>query len=168
MDSGKLVKVEADLVVGLFRKSGTIIAAFIMLLIFGGVTEVFSQQAGVIRKLTLAQVSELVSNQGWPVAKGDDTSIVTKIEGSSVRIAIDKTGENVMMLGVKRFDPKIMTFEVTNKFNELAFGKASTFKYEDSLVFLSNIEIEGGVTRDRVISFLKSARSAYVLWDELF
>ncbi len=153
---------------GVLRRP-TKIMVFTLALFFAGAINIPAQQSSVIiRKLTLNQVSDIISNQGWPVSKEDDRSILTKFEGSSVRIAIDKTGETLMVIAVIKHNPASMTPQKINEFNELLFGDAATFVYQTNFIFVSSLGLEGGVTRDRVVNFLKSARDAFEIWDESF
>lgn len=117
----------------------------------------------VLETITVADLAALMKAEGYAAktsASGKD--VTWKIDGTSTRVFVAADGSNVQFyVGIKG---KTVTLETVNAFNRTQrYSRAYLDDVGDPCVEL-DLDLAGGITRERLVAFLKTARTSFDDW----
>lgn len=117
----------------------------------------------VIEKISVAELAAMMKAEGYAAeASADGSDIVWKIEGAKTRIFVSEDGSSIQFY--VGFTSKDVTLEKVNAWNQTKkYSKSYLDKAGDPCLEL-DLDFDGGITRDRVLDFAKTARVSFETW----
>lgn len=122
-------------------------------------------QESIDRPLTTVTKDELralMEAEGYSVSPDEDGDIVWKVEGFRTLVLVTDDGTSVMFRS--SFGDGNATLERVNDWNRTKRYSRSYMDEENDPVLELDLDLAGGVTRARILDFLKTCRSSYVAW----
>lgn len=122
-------------------------------------------QEAIERPLTAVTKDEMraiMEAEGYSVSPDEDGDIVWKVEGFRTLVLVTDDGASVMFRS--SFGDGNATMDKVNDWNRTKRYSRSYLDEENDPVLELDLDLAGGVTRARIVDFLKTCRSSYVAW----
>lgn len=118
----------------------------------------------LIRSITTSQLQKLMTEEGYSTKVDKDGDLVWKLDGFNTFVTIAKDQESIQFyVGFDADDDPIPM----DRINEWNRGKkySRTYVTEDGSPYLVlDLDLVGGVSKERVIDFLSTCRVSFSAW----
>jgi len=139
-------------------------AATILAFSIGLPTAHAAYTAKVYDKTSVQEIHEILRSEGYAASIDKDGDIQLKINGRTAYIVVSKNQESI------RFSISFSgngNFEKVNAWNRSYKYAQSYITKKGNPVMKLGLDLDGGVTRARIVDFLKTCRSSMEKWIEV-
>lgn len=112
--------------------------------------------------MNIQTLESIMKAEGYSVSIDKDGDIIWKIEGLTAALMIDKEGES-LLFQISFTDSKA-TLQHVNAWNKNKRYSRSYIADDDRVVLELDLGLEGGVSKARVIDYLKTCRVSLGSW----
>ena len=120
------------------------------------------QDQQVIAKASIKQVKAIAKGEGYAVSIDEDGDLLWKIEGYRTYILVSDDGEYIQFQS--SFEDTDTSLEKINAWNQSKRYSRTYLDSEGDPVLELDLDLEGGVTHARVISFLQTCNVSFRSW----
>ncbi len=118
----------------------------------------------LIQSLSNAQLIQLMKAEGYTASIEESGEVRWKLDGLNTFITIDKDQQSLLFYVSFENEDDLVTLERVNQWN-LSKRYSRSYLDEEGDPFLElDLDLKGGVTRERVINFLKTCRLSFSSW----
>lgn len=121
-----------------------------------------AQDQAVISSITVAQLKSILKEEGYAVSIDEDGDILWKIEGYRNYLVISDEGQYVQFQS--SFEDSDATMETVNEWNKTKRYSRSYLDDDNDPILELDLDLEGGITRGRINSFLKTCTASFKAW----
>lgn len=141
-----------------FRKlwSGVLLALALCML----VPSAYAQQ--VFTTITSGQVKDIMQGEGYAVSTNDDGKLIWKIDGNKTAMLLGSDNDSLQFYAA--FAGGGSSLAKVNAWNKSKRYSRSYIDDDGDPVLELDLDLAGGVTRARIVDFLKTARLSFVAW----
>ncbi len=118
----------------------------------------------VFERLEVKQLESMMDEEGYAVSIDADGDILWKIEGASCYILVAADKESLLFKVA--FSDTDTTLEAVNRWNQTVRYSRSYLDEDDDPVLELDLDLVGGVTRERIYDFLKTCRASFDAWHD--
>ncbi len=142
------------------RANVAILVILAHLLFFGLTPSAFAQN--IISKTSTQQMEEIFKTEGYSFDVDSDGDLIWRLEGFRTLLIIASNKESVQFRVA--FSDGNATLEKVNDWNRTKKYSRTYLDNDGDPVLELDIDLEGGVTRGRIVSFLKTCRTSLNAW----
>ncbi len=126
-------------------------------------TEISAEQSDkIISSVSRNQIMEIMKSEGYAVTINDAGNILWKIDGINAFMFVSNNEESLQFFSGIRDGNS--TMEKVNDWNKtMRFSRSYLDDDRDPILEL-DLDLAGGVTKDRIVDFLKTCRSSFNAW----
>ena len=135
----------------------TMLAALALMLGVAGT----AQAQAVVSKTSTAQLESIMKQEGYSYTVDKDGDLVWKIDGYSALLLIPKDKASILFRA--SFDRNVPLSRI-NSWNRTKKYSRSYLDHENDPVLELDLDLEGGVTQARIVSFLKTSNISFSVW----
>ena len=135
----------------------TMLAALVLMLGVAGT----AQAQAVVSKTSTAQLESIMKQEGYSYTVDKDGDLVWKIDGYSALLLLPKDKESILFRA--SFDQSVPMSRI-NSWNRTKKYSRSYLDHENDPVLELDLDLEGGVTQARIVSFLKTSNVSFSAW----
>ena len=135
----------------------TMLAALALMLGMAGT----AQAQAVVSQTSTAQLESIMKQEGYSYTVDKDGDLVWKIDGYSALLLIPKDKASILFRA--SFDGDVPLSRI-NSWNRTKKYSRSYLDHENDPVLELDLDLEGGVTRARIASFLKTSNISFSVW----
>ena len=135
----------------------TMLAALALMLGMAGT----AQAQAVVSQTSTAQLESIMKQEGYSYTVDKDGDLVWKIDGYSALLLIPKDKASILFRA--SFDGDVPLSRI-NSWNRTKKYSRSYLDHENDPVLELDLDLEGGVTRARIVSFLKTSNISFSVW----
>ncbi|MFC1512225.1 YbjN domain-containing protein [Candidatus Latescibacterota bacterium] len=126
-------------------------------------TVVYAQQSEqVYETISKSQIMSIMQGEGYAVSYDEREEILWKLEGNPTYIYFIDDDQSIMFWAGVESDNT--TLRNVNDWNMNARYSRAYIDEEGDPILELDLDLEGGVTRDRIVDFLITCRDSYNLW----
>ena len=139
------------------NRSFTMLAALALMLGMAGT----AQAQAVVSQTSTAQLESIMKQEGYSYTVDKDGDLVWKIDGYSALLLIPKDKASILFRASFDWDVPLSRI---NSWNRTKKYSRSYLDHENDPVLELDLDLEGGVTRARIVSFLKTSNISFSVW----
>lgn len=121
-----------------------------------------TQQQQVYSTINTLGLLELMKAEGYSVSLDQDGDIFWKIDGVNTAVMVDPKGKSILFY--VGFDNSDLTLEQINAWNQDKKFSRCYRNAQGRVVLEADLNLEGGVTQQRILSYLKTSRVSLSIW----
>ncbi len=122
----------------------------------------YAQQ--VYKSVTSAQVKSIMVSEGFAVETSDSGKLIWKIDGYKTAMLLGDDGLSLQFYAA--FSGGGSSLAKVNKWNKEKRYSRSYIDDDGDPALELDLDVTGGVTRERIVDFLKTARMSFTAWHE--
>ena len=116
----------------------------------------------IIATTDIPQLIAIAKSEGYVVSIDEDGDLLWKIEGFLAYILVSDDGEYVQFQS--SFEEAGTSLEKVNAWNQSKRYSRSYIDSEGDPVLELDLDLEGGVTHDRIVSYLQTCNASFRGW----
>lgn len=123
--------------------------------------------AGTLEILTSIdndQLLEIMDDEGYAASVNDDDVIIWKVEGFRAQLFVSKRNEGRNLQFHTAFNDSNATPKKVNEWNRTKRYSKTYLDEEGDPHLELDLDLEGGVTRARIVDYLQTCRQSFVMW----
>jgi hypothetical protein len=121
-----------------------------------------ASQDQIYKKITRAQMKAIMDSEGFSVTPDEDGDLVWKIEGFRSFMFVSKDEESLQFHA--SFRDEDATLAKVNEWNRAKRYSRTYLDAEGDPHLELDLDLAGGVTRARIVDFLKTCRVSFEAW----
>ena len=127
-----------------------------------GVLPESAVQGSVLDTITLDQMTAIMKKEGYSVKTDERGVILWKLDGINAQMFVAKDGHSLQFHSA--FGDGNATLKKVNKWNRTKRYSRTYLDDEGDPHLELDLDLAGGVSRNRIIDFLRTCRLSLVLW----
>ena len=120
------------------------------------------QDQAIITSITADQLKTILKEEGYAVSTDQDGDLLWKIEGYRTYLIVSDKGQYVQFQS--SFEETEATIEKVNEWNKTKRYSRSYLDDDQDPILELDLDLEGGITRARINSFLKTCAVSFKGW----
>lgn len=146
----------------IFREKARLIAAFAFMVMFFFVhsSVLFSQT--IVSSTTPGEIQDLMRNEGYAVEVDADGDLLWKVDGYRTWMFVQNEGSSLQFYTT--FTSNQATLQKLNDFNADHKYMRTFFNKKGNPCLEADLDLAGGVTRDRILDYLKTCKWLLNKW----
>lgn len=142
------------------KKKGLMFALLTALALMMFMPAAYAQQ--VYKSMTSGQIKAIMEGEGYAVSTNDSGKVVWKIDGNKAAMLVGSDGTSLQFYA--GFSGGGSSLAKVNKWNKDKRYSRSYIDDEGDPVLELDLDLTGGVTRERILDFLRTAKISFTAW----
>lgn len=139
-----------------------LVLALVLALLAGGAQAQGEDLQRVYSRISAEEMKAIMQGEGYAVSTDDDGELRWKIEGFHTFIVVYDDQESVQFRAA--FGDVETTMDEVNQWNATKRYSTSYLDDEGDPVLNLDLDLAGGVTRARIVDFLKTCKMSFETW----
>lgn len=119
-------------------------------------------RADVLTQVSTEAIAEIMNGEGYATTIEEDGDIVWKIDGVTTQLLVDADAKTISFR--VSYKNERTTLKMINEWNRTTRFSQSYLDDDGDPVLESDLQFEGGITRERVIDYLRVCRRLLEVW----
>lgn len=121
----------------------------------------------IIEKISTQELLNTMKEEGYTCQPDNDGDILWKLDGYKAIVVIGKNANNLMFrIGFNYSDKEKIPLTRINEWNRTKKYAVSFLDKDLDPVLESHLDLEGGITEERLVDFLRTCRHQFHAWEK--